>query len=70
MEALRIETTVRPDGSLKLEGLPFTAGQPVEVIVLARDTAVTLQPYSLRGTPVTYLAPTEPLNPEDWEAQS
>jgi hypothetical protein len=70
MEALRVETIVQPDGSLKLEGLPSTAGQPVEVIVLPRDPVCTTQPYSLRGTPVTYVAPTEPLSPEDWEAQS
>ena len=70
MEALRVETTVQPDGSLKLEGLPFIAGQPVEVIVLARDTASATEPYPLRGTPVTYVAPTEPLSAEDWEAQS
>jgi hypothetical protein len=70
MEALRVETIVQPDGTLKLDGLPFAAGQAVEVIVLARDSARPEEPYPLRGTPVTYTAPTEPLNPEDWEASS
>lgn len=70
MEALRVETIVQPDGTLKLDGLPFAAGQAVEVIVLARDSARPEEPYPLRGTPVTYVAPTEPLNPEDWEASS
>jgi hypothetical protein len=68
MEAYRIETTVRPDGSVKLEGLPYAVGQAVEVVVLPHDTRGQTASYSLRGTPITYVDPTDPVSAEDWEA--
>ena len=35
MEAHRTEATVGGDGSVTVHGVPFQAGEPVEVIVLA-----------------------------------
>lgn len=70
MEAFRVETTVQSDGSVKLEGLPFAVGQTVEIIVLSHDRANPPDRGSLRGTPITYVDPTEPVSAEDWKAQS
>jgi hypothetical protein len=69
LPAHRVETTLEQDGRLVLEHLPFRAGQAVEVILLPAPTgAPSAGPYSLRGTPVRYERPTEPVAQEDWEA--
>jgi hypothetical protein len=69
MQAYRTETTISRDGTLTLENLPFQAGEAVEVIILARPT-IWSRPgrYPLRGMPVVYIDPTEPVAEEDWEA--
>jgi hypothetical protein len=69
MQAYRVETTVAQDGTLTLSNLPLRAGEAVEVIILVQPS-VTLghQRYSLRGLPVRYTDPTEPVAQADWEA--
>jgi hypothetical protein len=39
MQAYHVQTTVANDGSLKLNNLPFPAGESVEVIILKRPSA-------------------------------
>jgi len=69
MQAHRLETTVTQNGTLVLHSLPFRAGELVEVIILAKTPAASARnPYPLRGLPVTYLNPTEPVAQADWEA--
>jgi hypothetical protein len=69
MQAYRVETTVQPDGSLVIRHLPLQAGEAVEVIILVRPLlTATTHGYPLRGTPITYLNPTEPIAESDWEA--
>ena len=69
MEAHRIETTLTQDGTLVLDHLPFRAGDAVEVIILAQPAAETQQArYTLRGLPVRYDRPDEPVAERDWEA--
>ncbi|MCI0693880.1 hypothetical protein L0337_17975 [candidate division KSB1 bacterium] len=69
MQAYHVQTTVANDGSLKLHNLPFPAGESVEVIILTRSAISSRQnSYPLRGTPVTYINPTEPVAQTDWEA--
>ncbi len=69
MEAHRIETTLTRDGTLILDNLPFHAGETVEVIILRQPVGVTdHSPYTLRGLPVRYVQPTEPVADGDWEA--
>jgi len=69
MQAYHVQTTVANDGSLKLNNLPFPAGESVEVIILTRPTISPRQnSYPLRSTPVTYIDPTEPVAQTDWEA--
>ena len=69
MQAYRVETTVQQDGALVVRDLPLQAGETVEVIILVHSSqAVTTNSYSLRGFPVVYRDPTEPVADADWEA--
>lgn len=78
MNAYKVETTLTEDGTLKLQGLPFHAGDTVEVIILERPSCQQEQTatptlesnqYPLRGTVIRYDDPFEPAVPmEDWEA--
>ena len=77
MNAHKIETVLTEDGTLMLRGLPFQAGDAVEVIVLQGKTPqhkVIPKPqsdtnlYPLHDTqPYRYDDPTEPVALEDWE---
>jgi hypothetical protein len=69
MNAHRIETTINQDGTLTLNGLPFQAGDEVEVIILERPPKPNGDnPYPLRGQPMKYDAPTEPVAENEWGA--
>ena len=68
MQAHRTETILSEDGVITLRDIPFRRGECVEVIVLSNPTtAASGSRYPLRGTPVTLLAPTEPVAESDWE---
>lgn len=68
MQAYRLETTLTQNSTLTLQSLPFKAGEVVEVIILAKTpTETTSHRYPLRGLPVSYLAPTEPVAQTEWE---
>ena len=69
MDGHRIEATVEKDGELTLEGLPFHAGEEVEVIILPRHGVAGGRPSRMRlGTPVMYDRPFDPVATDDWEA--
>jgi hypothetical protein len=69
MQAYRANTTIQQDGILMLSNLPLQAGEAVEVIILVQSLAAPRQTlYPLRGTPITYVDPTEPVAQADWEA--
>jgi hypothetical protein len=68
-QAYRARGKVSPEGTLKLENLPFQPGDEVEVIVIAAEPQA--QPKGsapLRGTLITYDDPTAPVAESDWEA--
>ncbi len=68
MQAYRVETTLQQDGTLTLSDLPFHAGEAVEVIILVRSPATLRENrYPLRGTPISYINPIEPVAQEDGE---
>jgi len=76
MEAHKIEAILTEDGTLMLRGLPFYAGDTVEVIILSAKTsqlqeAAPNQPetnlYPMRGRVIRYDDPTEPVALSDWE---
>lgn len=69
MQAYRVETQVQQDGELRLQNLPLQAGEEVEVIILVRPLqGVSPHRYPLRGLPVTFQNPTDPIASGDWEA--
>jgi hypothetical protein len=68
MNAHRVEATLESDGKLTLSELPFQAGDTVEVIILGRTTESNGRRYPLRGKPVEYREPTEPVTQDDWES--
>ncbi|MCW5851907.1 MAG: hypothetical protein KIT87_17675 [Anaerolineae bacterium] len=68
MQALRIQATVNPDRTLVLGDLPLAPGEAVEVIVLVPTLIKSeAQQYPLRGLPITYLRPTDPVAETEWE---
>jgi hypothetical protein len=68
MNAYRIETAIAENGTLTLSGLPFSAGDAVEVIILEPITQVSLlNSYPLQGTPIHYIDSTEPVAFEEWD---
>jgi hypothetical protein len=68
MNAYRIETAIAENGTLTLSGIPFHAGDTVEVIILERKMQVSPPSrYPLRGTPIHYIDPTEPVALEEWD---
>lgn len=69
MQAYRQETIIQDNGTLTLRDLPLQAGEKVEVIIIVQSPPVPdKQRYPLRGLPVTYIDPTEPVADSDWEA--
>ncbi len=68
MDTHRIQMTLDEDGTLTLRDLPFHAGETVEVIILPKQPRGASGACSLRGTPVTYLEPFEPVGVDDWDA--
>ena len=69
MSTHHCETKLTEDGTLILNDLPFRAGETVEVIVVSHSSgAKSNNSYPLRGKPLRYIKPTEPVAEEDWEA--
>lgn len=69
MNTCRLHTTLTEDSTLVLQGLPFKAGETVEVVI--RQEAAVQQDegrYPLRGLPIDYVDPTEAVAQADWEA--
>lgn len=69
MQAFRIETVLSQNGVLVLRGVPFHAGDKVEVIILSLGRKQAgVERYPLRGKPIRYLAPFESVAENDWNA--
>jgi len=68
MSTHHVEVTLAQDGQLVLDELPFRAGDTVEVIIHARRSKPNGNEYPLRGQPIKYLYPTEPVAEADWDA--
>jgi hypothetical protein len=53
---------------MELRGLPFRAGEVVEVIILSREDKVReAHDCPLKGQVVRYEKPTEPVAQDDWK---
>ena len=68
MSTNHVEVTLAQDGQLVLKELPFRAGDTVEVIILARNSKPNGNEYPLRGQPIKYADPTDPVAQADWDA--
>ena len=69
MQAFRTEAILSQNGVLIVRGVPFRAGQKVEIIILGpHPRSVGAERYPLRGKPIRYLAPFESVAEEDWNA--
>ena len=67
MQTYSVETTVSNDGTLTIKGLPFRAGDKVEVIVRSRELERgPRKRCPLRGKPIRYLDPFESVAQDDW----
>lgn len=68
MEVYSYELTVEEQGTVKLDNLPFAEGAKIDVIIIPRTNSIENDnPYPLKGLPITYIDPTEPVALEDWE---
>ncbi len=76
MQAHKVEVVLSENGTLVLEGLPFRAGETVEVIILRPTPQPVSSPTSssrtsafpLQGTVLFYDEPFEPaVSPQDWD---
>jgi hypothetical protein len=69
MQMYRIETTVSNDGTVTIKGVPFRAGDKVEVIMRSREYGKERsERYPLRGKPIRYVDPFESVAEDDWGA--
>lgn len=63
------QTTCTESGVITLRNLPIYEGGSVDVVVIPRSLAASVQDrYPLRGEPVEYIRPFEPVAGNDWEA--
>jgi hypothetical protein len=67
----RIETRVENNGTIILQDLPFHAGDRVIVVITTRpQNSAQSAACPLRGLPVEYKNPFDPVAENDWEALS
>jgi hypothetical protein len=68
MQAYNTEATIKKEGELHLQDLPFQAGDEVEVILLRRESKPAREnQYPFRGVPIRYEDPTGPVAEDDWD---
>ena len=68
---IHVTTVVSADGSVRVDGLPFQAGQAVGITIHPLEPApgpASPSRYPLAGLPVEYREPFEGVASEDWEA--
>lgn len=68
MQTYRTATRIERAGELHSDHVPFAEGEEVDVIVMRRRAREKSSKYPLRGRPVRYDNPFEPVAEEDWEA--
>lgn len=63
----RTKTLITKSGKLSIKGLPFHAGESVEVTVRRGKKSTRVAKYPLRGKPLVYRDPFKGAS-NDWEA--
>lgn len=65
----RIETKIPQDGVIAITGLPFKAGDDVEVIIKTASRKIESNDrYPLRGKPLRYDDPFGSVAEDEWDA--
>lgn len=67
-QTYRTKTLVTKGGKVSIKGLPFQAGETVEVTVRRGKKSTRAAKYPLRGKPVIYREPFKGVATGDWEA--
>jgi hypothetical protein len=68
VQAFWQDAAVGAEGDLRLEGLPFAPGQPVEVLVISKSAgSATAGGRNLRDSVLDFREPLEPVAGEDWD---
>jgi hypothetical protein len=69
MQTYRIETIVSGNRVLTIRGVPFRAGERVQVVILSLPRKWEKgERYPLRGKPFHYVAPFDSVAENDWDA--
>jgi hypothetical protein len=69
VQAFWKDAAVGAQGDLRLEGLPFAPGEPVEVLVLSKTAgSAEAGGRSLRNSVLDFREPFGPVAGEDWDA--
>ena len=69
VQAFWRDTAAGAQGDLRLEGLPFEPGQPVEVLVISKTAgSAATAGRSLLDSVIEFRDPLEPVASEDWKA--
>jgi len=69
MQTYHVETTLSKDGSLFIKGLPFAAGDKVEVLIRShKRKRMYNKRHPLRGQPILYIRPFDRVAENAWEA--
>ena len=71
MQAYRGKAIVSDKGTVIIDGLPYPAGESVEVVVFPAAPALPREVrYPLRGAPIEFDHPIAPVAESDWETLS
>ncbi|HXD12215.1 MAG TPA: hypothetical protein VN653_19250 [Anaerolineales bacterium] len=65
---VRTKTLITKGGKISIKGLPFRAGESVEVTIRRGKKSTRTAKYSLRGKKIVYREPFKGVAINDWEA--
>jgi len=66
-QTFRTKTLIAKDGKISIKGLPFRAGESVEVTIRRGKQPARAVKYPLRGKPLVYRDPFKGVALGDWE---
>ncbi len=67
LQAYRVEKTVSTGKTITLTGLPFAAGDRVEILIVRQEPRPREKSYPLRGQEIQYDRPFDSVVEGDWE---
>ncbi len=68
MQTYWMETIISSNRVLTVRGVPFRAGEKVQVIIISPPRKrEKKEPYPLRGKPIRYLAPFDGVAENEWQ---